>query len=128
MAIRMGPRLQVAFQLPPELAAVPVPPLLLQPLVENAIKHGLEPKVAGGRIQVSARREAGTLVLTVRDTGIGPGAAATAAATTGTGFGLEQVRTRLATLHGTQASLTLAAADDAEGGTLLTVTLPWSPT
>ena len=120
MAIRMGPRLQVSFDLPPELATLPVPPLLLQPLVENAIKHGLEPKVAGGRIGISARRTGETLSLTVRDTGIGPGAAPTA----GTGFGLVQVRQRLATLHGSAASLTLAPADDADGGTLVTLVLP----
>ena len=50
MAVRMGPRLQVQLDLPDELARLPVPPLLLQPLVENSIKHGLEPQVDGGRI------------------------------------------------------------------------------
>ncbi|MBL8307888.1 MAG: histidine kinase [Rubrivivax sp.] len=121
MAIRMGPRLAVAFDLPPELGASPVPPLLLQPLVENAIKHGLEPKVEGGRIAVSARRDGDMLQLQVRDTGVGPGAAAT---TAGTGFGLEQVRTRLATLFGGRATLALAAAGDTDGGTLVTLRLP----
>ena len=120
MAVRMGARLAVSFTLPPELAAQPVPPLLLQPLVENAIKHGLEPKVDGGRIEVAARREGGQLVLTVRDTGVGLGAAATG----GTAFGLEQVRQRLATLFGERASLQLLPADDADGGTLATLQLP----
>jgi LytS/YehU family sensor histidine kinase len=121
MAIRMGPRLQVVFDLPPGLAAQPVPPLLLQPLVENAIKHGLEPHVAGGRLVVSAREDGEMLVLQVRDTGIG---LAQAAATAGTRFGLAQVRERLATLHGARASLVVAPAPDAEGGTVATIQLP----
>jgi sensor histidine kinase YesM len=121
MAVRMGPRLAVRLDLPAELAAQPVPPLLLQPLVENAIKHGLEPKVEGGRIEVRARREGGVLHLSVRDTGVGPGAPPAAG---GSAFGLEQVRTRLATLYGSRATLTLRPAADAEGGALATLTLP----
>ncbi|KPF50513.1 hypothetical protein IP87_18665 [beta proteobacterium AAP121] len=129
MAVRMGPRLQVNLQLPPDLAALPLPPLLLQPLVENAIKHGLEPKVEGGRLDVSARREltqAGAqLVLQVRDTGVGLGGPQ-GTAPPGSGFGLEQVRTRLRTLYGDAASLTLSPAVDAEGGALVTLLLPLS--
>jgi signal transduction histidine kinase len=122
MAIRMGPRLQVELHLPPALATQPVPPLLLQPLVENAIKHGLEPHVAGGRLAVSAHADGEMLVLQVRDTGIG--LAQAAAATAGTRFGLAQVRERLATLHGARASLVVAPAPDAEGGTVATIRLP----
>ncbi|MBK6470569.1 MAG: histidine kinase [Betaproteobacteria bacterium] len=121
MAIRMGPRLAVQLQLPDAQATLPVPPLLLQPLVENAIKHGLEPRVDGGRIEIAARREGGLLRLTVLDTGVGLRASA---ATASTGFGLEQVRARLATLYGTRATLTLEPADLTEGGTLATLTLP----
>ena len=124
MGVRMGPRLQSRFELPDTLAAVPVPPLLLQPLVENAIRHGLEPKVEGGRIEVAARRDGERLCLRVRDTGLGPSDTATAAATAGTGFGLDQVRQRLHTLYGSAAALTLRRADDGEGGTEVTVTLP----
>ena len=123
MAIRMGPRLCVQLDLPPELSGIPVPPLLLQPLVENAVKHGLEPKVDGGRIEVGAVREGGRLRLMVRDTGIGLGAAAGG----GTAFGLEQVRQRLATLFGSQATLDLQPVADAEGGVLATLELPVSP-
>jgi LytS/YehU family sensor histidine kinase len=122
MAIRMGPRLQVELELPPALAAQPVPPLLLQPLVENAIKHGLEPHVAGGRLVLSAHADGEMLVLQVRDTGIGLAQAATA--TAGTRFGLAQVRERLATLHGARASLVVAPAPDADGGTVATIQLP----
>ncbi|CAM5779889.1 sensor histidine kinase [Rhizobacter fulvus] len=120
MELRMGPRLRTHFELPAELAELPVPPLLLQPLVENCIKHGLEPAVDGGRIDVSAARDGGVLVLRVRDTGVGLGEAST----DGTRFGLVQVRERLAALYGARASLTLAAADDAEGGALATLRLP----
>ncbi len=123
MQVRMGSRLQTRFELPDEIAAAPVPPLLLQPLVENAIRHGLEPKVDGGRIDIRAMREADALVLQVRDTGVG----LAAPSSDGTRFGLQQVRERLATLYGAQASLTLEAADDADGGTLASVRLPYTP-
>ena len=119
MAVRMGPRLRPLLDLPPELSGTPMPPLLLQPLVENAIKHGLEPKVEGGRIVIAAQRAGDLLRLTVRDTGVGLGTSAG-----GSNFGLEQVRARLATLYGARASLRLQAADDAEGGVLATIELP----
>ena len=119
MAIRMGPRLAYELQLPDTLAQVPVPTLLLQPLVENAIKHGLEPQVAGGRLTVSAREDHGALRIEVRDTGAGPGDSATA----GSGFGLEQVRERIRTVYGPRASLQLQAASPT--GTDVILTLPW---
>ena len=121
MGVRMGPRLQVRLDLPAELAALPVPPLLLQPLVENSIKHGLEPQVAGGRIEVAARRDGAVLRLSVRDTGAGLRPAVAAA---GGGFGLTQVRERLATLYGARAALDLQDAADGEGGTRATIVLP----
>ena len=121
MQVRMGGRLQAHFDLPDDLAALPVPPLLLQPLVENSIKHGLEPKVSGGRIDVSARREGERLVLEVRDTGAG----LSRTRSNGTQFGLVQVRERLATLYGTNASFELVNADDAEGGACATLRLPF---
>ena len=116
MAIRMGPRLQVQLDLPDALRQVAVPSLLLQPLVENAIKHGLEPQVAGGLVQVQALRRGDELLLVVRDTGLGlqpPRADAP-----GSHFGLSQVRQRLATLYGAAASLSLqeASADPGPSG------------
>ena len=119
MKVRMGERLVVELTLPDALAAQPVPPLILQPLVENAIKHGLEPHVAGGRLSVEAAAESGELVLRVRDTGAG---LALTDAAGGTGFGLQQVRERLHTLYGGAAALALTP--DAEGGTLAVVHLP----
>jgi signal transduction histidine kinase len=123
MQIRMGPRLNRQLDLPAELASLPVPPLVLQPLVENAIKHGLEPTVKGGWIVVSARREDRTLVLTVRDTGAG----LAPLATSGTHFGLQQVRERLAALYGGAGTLELKSVDDGhDRGTLAIVRLPLS--
>ena len=123
MKVRMDHRLQADFDLPPRLAGALVPPLLLQPLVENAVKHGLEPQVEGGRIHVSAALDGQQLVLRVRDTGAG----LARAGIEGTQFGLAQVRERLATLYGTQASLELADATDADGGTLATIRMPAAP-
>ena len=104
LQVRMGARLTTRIDLPPELAAHPVPPLLLQPLVENAIRHGLEPRVGAVRLTLSARRDGPQLVLEVRDTGVGLpagfGAALSAPAADGSGFGLQQVRERLHALHG----------------------------
>ena len=125
MGVRMGPRLQVRLELPHELRTVPVPPLLLQPLVENAIKHGLEPHVQGGLVTVSAHREGAHLLLSVRDTGEGLGDAPVD--TQGTQFGLVQVRQRLSTLYGQAAALALQSAPDEAGGTLATVRMPMPP-
>ncbi len=125
MQMRMGPRLQVELDLPDALRTLPVPPLLLQPLVENSIRHGLEPQVAGGLLRVSASREGEHLCLLVRDTGVGLAAAGQGDGQPGTRFGLEQVRARLAALHGAAASLQLQAATDEAGGVLAEVRLPW---
>jgi len=124
MKVRMGERLLPRLELPSELAAQPVPPLLLQPLVENAIKHGLEPNVNGGKLIVSATRDRDQLVLSVRDTGVGLGESSG----DGTRFGVQQVRERLVTLYGDKATLELGSAGDAEGGTMATVRVPlYSP-
>ncbi len=80
MAVRMGPRLRYTLDLPADLAAEPVPTLLLQPLVENSIRHGLEPKLEGGSITVRARRDGPSMALEVVDTGVGLGPDMTATA------------------------------------------------
>ena len=123
MAVRMGARLQPQLDLPDELGSLDVPPLLLQPLVENAIKHGLEPKVEGGRIEVVARRQGQALQLRVRDTGVGlaaPGAG-------GTAFGLDQVRQRLSRLFGERAHFELRTPADGQGGAEALIVLPLPP-
>ena len=129
MGYRMGPRLQTRLDLPVDLEQAAVPPLILQPLVENAIRHGLEPKVAPGRIEVTAEQvlTAGSarLRLTVRDTGVG--LHAPPAHPDSTRFGLEQVRARLRTLYGDSADMKLLACEDAEGGALAVIELPLTP-
>ena len=138
MQVRMGERLQTSFDLPDALADALVPPLLLQPLVENCIKHGLEPAVTGGRIDVTAAREGTELVLRVRDTGTGlcdshheqavdsdsDTETEPAHDTATSRFGLVQVRERLHALYGTRATLRLSPAGESEGGTLATIRLP----
>jgi signal transduction histidine kinase len=123
MAVRMGSRLRYRLELPEELAVVPVPALLLQPLVENAIRHGLEPKVEGGSVTVAAHRDGDTVRLTVDDDGLGLDASRDARSPRdGGGFGLEQVRERLATAFGPAAQLRAEAGPG--GGTRISLTLP----
>jgi LytS/YehU family sensor histidine kinase len=124
MKIRMGERLQTQVSVPADLGDRAVPTLLLQPLVENAIKHGLEPHVEGGRLIVTAASVGANLVLSVRDTGVG----LSSVANDGTHFGVTQVRERLATLYGDTATLALTTPDDGEGGTLATVRIPLNRT
>lgn len=124
MAVRMGERLACTLDLPEDLRTAQVPPLVLQPLVENSIRHGLEPRVEGGEITVRARREGDRLVIEVRDTGAGLGGMPSHAADD-EGFGLAQVRERLATLYGAQAALTLQP--NPGGGACAVLTLPISP-
>jgi signal transduction histidine kinase len=119
LSIRMGARLAFRLDLPQELAQTQVPPMLLQPLVENAVKHGLEPKVEGGEVTVVARREGGRIVLQVDDTGMG----FAAAATSGTNVGLAHLRERLAAIYGADASLVIA--ENAQGGVSVTLDLPF---
>lgn len=100
--IRMGDRLQYHIDAPAGLSAMPIPPLLLQPLVENAISHGIEPAIDGGQIDVLIQPFDDVVQFTVRDTGIGiiddkPS----------NGTGLSNVRERLRALYQDQASLKL---------------------
>ncbi len=118
MAVRMGPRLRFTLDLPADLAQHPVPTLLLQPLVENSLQHGLEPQVAGGQITVQARRDGPRIVLTVHDSGVGM----VARESTGSGFGLAQVRERLATAYGDQGTIEFIAP--LAHGTCARITFP----
>lgn len=119
MQLRMGERLRVRLDLPAELAGIAIPPLLLQPLVENAIKHGLEPHVEGGELRVSARRQGPRLVLEVADSGAG---LTHATALPGTGFGLAQVRERLTHRYGDAARFDLQSQPG--GGSIARIEIP----
>jgi LytS/YehU family sensor histidine kinase len=123
MKVRMGPRLAYTLELPEALRDCPVPPLLLQPLVENSIKHGLEPKVEGGAIHVRAWRDGDKLMLEVRDTGVGFDAQL-AALDTGRGFGVTQVRERLATAYGARARLAFTGAPGEGARSLIDLPCP----
>ncbi|MDE2145891.1 MAG: histidine kinase [Burkholderiales bacterium] len=116
--VRMEGRLQVDIDADPALRAARLPPLLLQPLVENAIHHGLEPKVEGGTVRVQARAEGGRLVLTVADDGLG---LAAAPRRRGAGLALANLRERLLAHYGSQAGFELEAAAP---GTRATLRLP----
>ena len=118
MAIRMGPRLAASFDLPEALRDLPVPPLILQPLVENAIRHGLEPQVAGGRIDVRAERVGDTLRLTVADTGAGFDATHVREGR----FGMAQVIERVASSTGGRGVVHVQSAPGA--GTTVALELP----
>jgi signal transduction histidine kinase len=115
LAIRMGPRLRFELVLPEALAAAQVPPMLLQPLVENSVKHGLEPKVEGGTVNVSASEARGRLLLQVADTGRGDQGGSG-------GVGLANLRERLAAVFGGDA--TVQAGTDPAGGYTVTLSLP----
>ena len=126
MAVRMGARLAYTLDLPDDLRHVTLPPMLLQPLVENAIQHGLEPKIEGGHITVRASREGDMLTLTVADDGLGldhPGQ--TKGTHKGTQLGVTNIRERLQVMHGAAASLSLDA--NTTGGVTARLTLPYQP-
>jgi signal transduction histidine kinase len=117
LRIRMGPRLSVQVDIPEPLRATPLPPMMLQTLVENAIKHGLEPRTAGGTVWIRARRSDDEVAITVADDGDGFNAK-----TSGTGIGLKNVRERLRLVYGGKAALAVVANFPA--GVAATITVP----
>lgn len=124
MQFRMGDRLQVQLNLPEELANVPFPPMVLQTLVENAIKHGLEPLPGAAKLEVRAYSlpdKPGYMVVDVQDNGVG---LQPAPRTRGTGLGLRQVRERIRSLHGAAGSLSVVSRP--EGGVSAQIIFPLS--
>jgi two-component system, LytTR family, sensor kinase len=120
MQIRFQGRLTIQSQIEPSVLDALVPNLLLQPLVENAIKHGVSKIDEAGRIEIHARREDERLILCVRDNG--PRVAENGLRT-GEGVGLRNTRERLLELYGAEQSLTLRGADD--GGVVAEVIIPF---
>jgi hypothetical protein len=119
LKVRMEERLLTDVDVPAGLLSAEFPPMMIQTLVENAIKHGLEPKAEGGKLTVKAEIVHGKLQVTVADTGLGFGKAGTA----GTGVGLANIRERLQLLYGPKAALSVA--ENQPSGTLVTVTVPY---
>lgn len=119
--VRFPDRLQVAVEAEPEVLAALVPSMILQPLVENAIRHGIAPRAAGGRVEVRAVRAGETLRLTVRDDGLG--GAAEEGGVARPGVGLANTRARLRHLYGDRQEM--HAAPVMTGGYLVTIDIPF---
>lgn len=120
MQARMKERLAVRFDVPDFLGSAPFPPMMLQTLIENSIKHGLEPKVAGGTITVRAHVEGATLHVDVCDDGVGIDIHADE------GVGLANIRERLSLLYGKNAELVIEMP--AGGGACASIRLPYRMT
>jgi two-component system LytT family sensor kinase len=122
--IRLGGKLQVDWQVDEDALDALVPHMILQPLVENAIKHGIVPAGGAGLLQIHARRDGDWLELRVRDDGVGLASTETTSlSTSGGGVGQGNVRSRLAQLYGERSAFELTPAEG--GGTLATLRIPW---
>src|SRR6185369_9091078 len=110
--VRFGPQLRVVKQISPETLDVIVPSMLLQPLVENSIKHGLSPKVGGGRITIRSHMHNGQAIIEVHDDGLGMTEDRLENALGG-GIGLSNVNERLRTIYGASCTLKLTSSPDA---------------
>ncbi len=119
--VRFGPQLKVDKQIHPDTLDVIVPSLILQPLVENSIKHGLQPKVGGGRITIKSALREGHAVIEVVDDGLGMTEERLAHALGG-GIGLSNVNERLRTIYGAHYELKLRSVPDA--GTSVSIEIP----
>jgi hypothetical protein len=106
MRVRMAERLNFTFLASDTARQAKLPPMLLQPLVENAIKHGLEPAIEGGHIKISAELIDAVLMLTVEDSGLGNATTAISE-----GYGLAHVRERLKVLYGSRSAMVVAALE-----------------
>lgn len=123
LKVRMEERLQVFILVPEGLRSAEFPPMMLQSLVENAIKHGLEPKAEGGSIRIQAEVADGDLYVTIADTGLGFNPAG--APTSGGGLGLANIRERLNLLYGGRARFVITANEPS--GTSVAVIVPYQP-
>lgn len=119
-SIRMGTRLQYDIQMPNNARSIALAPLLLQPIVENAVLHGIDPLEEGGRIDIRASVASGELAIEIIDTG--PGLGTTSTARKPAGVGLSNVRERLKALYGERASLRLES--QAQRGTVAKLSIP----
>lgn len=116
MQVRMGGRLRFSLELPDALMQVSLPSMLILSLVENAIKHGLEPSLSGGEVRIAAWCDAGVMQVQVTDTGVG------LSDQPGNGIGLQNVRERLHWMYGAGSSLTISEVDG--GGVQASIYFP----
>jgi sensor histidine kinase YesM len=117
--VRFSDRLRLRFEVDAAIRRAAVPQFILQPLVENALRHGIARRADAGLLEVTAQRDGDALTLTVRDDGPGLGPSGPPA----TGVGLANTRARLAALYGDRASLEIA--NGVGGGVLATIRLPY---
>ncbi len=117
MGVRMGARLRYRIDVPDEARGQPLPPLSLVTLVENAVKHGVDPNPAGGSIRIEGRMNGASLTLRVIDDGIG------FTSEIGSGIGLTNLRDRLFAIHGDAAALEMAARNPSGVEAALTIPL-----
>jgi two-component system, LytTR family, sensor kinase len=120
---RFGDRLHVNIDVDPEVLDAPVPNLILQPLVENALRHGIGPRVGGGRVDVDARQVEGSLMMTVRDNGVGLSPDKLNAFHSG--VGLSNTRSRLENLYGQRHRFEFETP--VSGGLVVTIVIPLGP-
>src|SRR6185436_14129321 len=116
--VRFGDRLSIREDVAAEVRDARVPHLILQPLVENAIRHGLAPRAAAGEVVIAARRDGDALLVEVRDDGVGLGES-------GSGHGLKLTQARLRQLYG--AAQRFELVDAPEGGVCARLRLPLRP-
>lgn len=121
--IRLQERLVIAIDVEPHALDARVPSLILQPIVENAIRHGIAPRASAGRLEIQARHHRSLLSLTVRDNG--PGLSPIGNGKNGKGMGLAITRARLERLYGIHHRLELVNAP--EGGLVVTLEIPFQP-
>lgn len=119
-AVRLEDRLRYEIDVPEPLRRLTLSPLLLQPLVENALLHGIEPSIDGGQIRIVGRRAGDVLTLDVIDTGVGLGHSTKLHG----GVGLSNVRARIASLYGERGRVSVAANADAARGVTASLSIP----
>ncbi len=118
-------KLRVEKEIDPRTLEVLVPSILLQPLIENSIKHGLEPRINGGTVTLRSKLEGDRVRIEVADDGVGIGNRPQSALTrTGNGIGIKNVQERLEVLYGNQASFSVVS--NPGRGTLVSIELPTS--
>lgn len=120
VGVRFGERLRWRIDATPQARQAPIPPMLLQPLLENAVKHGIEPKLGSGEVRIKAEIADNKLIIEVSDNGVGLDQKPA-----GPGTGLENVRARLAALFGKRGHLSVSG--NGEGGVTAILELPCAP-